>query len=721
MQKPNTKHAICLVLISTLSVTAHSQDKAINAENTEELSTMTVLGNEDIEQSEHSDSYILNASKGATGLNLSQIETPQSVSIITHQLMKDMDLSDISDVVNFATGVSSKAYDSSRNGFSARGFDITNIMIDGVPFSWSSGWSAGESQTSLEFYDRVEVVRGATGLLTGAGEPSASINLVRKKADSQVYKASISTTLGSWNHYGGTLDINTPLTESGKVRGRFIADYKQEDSFISLLEDKTTALYGVVEADLSDDSTLSVGMSYQNNEPTASLWGGLPTWYNDGTRTDWARSTTIGADWTKWASKNTNYFARFMQSLGNNWELDVRFDRLENTANMRLIYLSGTVDKATGAGLSASPRRYDVDRAQDTISAQITGKFDLFGHTHDLVIGAVKSDQELVTHAYDRGTFDAAPNFYGWDGSYDQPEWSNKRVGDTQDTSQTGYYAVTRLTLTDSLKWILGARLSNWETDGVNWQGAYKYDEDNVLTPYSGLIYGINSSHSAYVSYSEIFNPQNSLDVNGDFLDPITGTNYEVGLKSEYLDGRVNTSAAIFRIEQENIAEVAGTNPTTSEAYYREVDGVVSKGYELEVTGEILPGWNLTAGWSQYTAKDADGDDANTRFPRKMFNLFSKYSFSGGLDGLSLGAGINWEDENFTISSNPLTSQEEKLEQSSYTLVKLMASYEFNNKLRARLNVNNALDKTYYSQIGFFNQLAYGKPRDAKVTIEYDL
>ena len=144
-------------------------------------------------------SYTTEATRTATRLTLAPRETPQSVSVITRQVMDDFAVESITDVVNMTTGVSSKAFDSSRNGFSARGFDITNLMVDGVPTTWSAGWAAGETQMDTLLYDRVEVVRGATGLVTGAGNPSAAINMVRKRADSVQPRGFVSGQVGSWD------------------------------------------------------------------------------------------------------------------------------------------------------------------------------------------------------------------------------------------------------------------------------------------------------------------------------------------------------------------------------------------------------------------------------------------------------------------------------------------------------------------------------------------
>lgn len=242
---------------------------------------------------EGTNSYTTGSMNTATRLGLSIRETPQSVSVITRQMIDDMGLESLTDVVNTVTGVTAKSFDSSRSGFSARGFDIDNYQIDGVPTTWTAGWAAGESQMDTVIYDRIEVVRGASGLISGAGNPSAAINLVRKKADNKEFTGHASVSTGSWDRYQGTVDISTPLNEAGTVRGRVVGSYLDERSFIDLLENEKTVFYGTLAADLTDNTLMNVGISQQQNKPTGSTWGGLPTWFSDGGRTDWSRSKTL--------------------------------------------------------------------------------------------------------------------------------------------------------------------------------------------------------------------------------------------------------------------------------------------------------------------------------------------------------------------------------------------------------------------------------------------
>lgn len=192
-----------------------------------------------------------------TGLSLSPRETPQSVSVITHQQMTDQGAGSLTEALQYAPGISSSTYDSRGNAFRARGFDIDNLRTDGVPMAISGPWSAGESRDDTVLYDRIEVVRGATGLLTGAGDPSAAINQIRKHANSRQLTGKVGFGLGSWKERRLDADVSSALNADGSVRGRFVANIDRSDSYIDLYEKRKNTFYGVIDADLTPDTQLS--------------------------------------------------------------------------------------------------------------------------------------------------------------------------------------------------------------------------------------------------------------------------------------------------------------------------------------------------------------------------------------------------------------------------------------------------------------------------------
>lgn len=657
----------------------------------------------------------------ATGLGLTIQETPQSVTVMTAQRMEDQAIRTLSDVINNAAGVSAKAFDSARNGFSARGFEIDNYQIDGVPLQWDSAFSAGESLIDVGLYERVEIVRGATGLMTGAGNPSASINLIRKHADSDRLTGSLTASASRWDNYSVMADVSTPLTADGAIRARVVGKYEEGDSFVDLLHNKKLVLYGVIDADLSPTTHLSFGASYQDNDPKGTQWGGLPVWYADGSRTDWKRSKTVGADWTFWATNNQTYFADLTQKLGDNWSVKLYSSYSINESRMRLLYLFGTPDEVTGLGMGAFAARYDGKLTQFDVGMRVTGKYQLFGREHELMFGASYAKQDLDFYSYAAGPVDPVGDYNAWDGSYRQPTWGARSQDVDQRTKQWGYFAATRLSLADPLKVIIGGRLASWERKGVSYGTPADFGDKNRLLPYAGVLFDLAPNHTIYASYTKIFQPQDYQDRNGAFLPPVTGTNYEAGLKSSFFDGKLNTAISVFKIKQDNLGQVdVGylVPGTINQAYYA-AKGAKSTGFEVEANGEILPGWSVSMNYTQFKAKDANGDGVNTLFPDKLLRLFTTYNFQDSLPGLTVGGGVNWEGLSYTDTVNPITGLDERLKVKNYAVVNLMGRYQITDQASVQLNAENIFDKKYYSQIGFYNQLAYGEPRNVTITLRY--
>ncbi|HAW22949.1 MAG TPA: TonB-dependent siderophore receptor, partial [Pseudomonas sp.] len=188
-------------LLPAMPVYAQSA-AATEADEATTLEAVTITGEAVQDVTEGTGSYTTGAARTSTPLSMSLRETPQSISVITQQRIEDQDMQTILDVVNNTTGVSVNRYETDRAQFNARGFEINSLMIDGVPTIWEQPWSSGEMFSSLAMYDRVEVVRGANGLMAGAGDPSASLNLVRKRASSRELTGSVEVSAGSWDTYG---------------------------------------------------------------------------------------------------------------------------------------------------------------------------------------------------------------------------------------------------------------------------------------------------------------------------------------------------------------------------------------------------------------------------------------------------------------------------------------------------------------------------------------
>lgn len=656
-----------------------------------------------------------------TRMNLSVLNTPQSVSVITRQILDDNNIETLKDAVEIVTGLNTTTYDSHRFGFSARGFPILNLQIDGISTPWTGSWAAGETLTTTVIYDRIEVVRGASGLIAGAGDPSAAINMVRKRANSMEMRGHFTLSAGRWNAFGAEIDVSTPVLKNGRVRSRFVASYDESDSFVSNLHEKTSVIYGTAEVDLTENTLLSFGASLQDVDPSGSTWGGLPTWFSDGSRAYWDRSKTTAAEWTSMGSENATYFANIDHYFENEMRVHFGYFRSENRSKSDLIYLFGSLDKDTGTGLSSYVGAYKTAKNQDNIDLYATIPLEIADKSHEIIVGFIHSDQHfdakqrLPLVAIDVG------NFYDWDGSSPAPEWGDLFDNTQWVIEQTGLYAAAKISATETTHFVLGSRLTNWKTSGGGLYTAdYDIKHESVFTPYAGVTYNFVKNHAVYVSYSDIFNPQDAKDRNGSYLDPVIGKNYELGVKGEYFGGLLNASLAIFKIQQDNLAQPDGDYkiPGTMDQAYYAAEGAESVGFELEISGKLQEDWMMTLGWSQFEAEDAYGIDVNTDHPRKLLKLFTTYKLAGTLEKLSIGGGINWQSKIYSSGTDPLGNVV-NLEQEAYTLVSLFARYDWSKDFSMQLNVTNLLDETYYSQIGFYSQYAYGEPADVILSLRY--
>lgn len=676
----------------------------------------------------------------ATGLGLTVRETPQSVSIITAQRILDQNLLTVRDVIENGVGVAVNETDDVRNAFFARGFRIQNTQIDGVPTAWALGGDRGETIADVSIYERVEIVRGATGLLSGAGDPSASINLVRKHADQTKWGGYLNAAYGSWDTWRVSGDIGGSVTSDDRLRVRAVARYEEGGSFMDFYDNSKLVLYGVMDADVTDNTLLRVGFSHQRSVPYGASWGSLPTFYSDGTVAEWDRSKNTSQPWTHWTTQNQNFFTTVSHDFGNDWNLTANYNRLRNTQRTEILYLFGNVDRETGLGLGSNPYSAYGESIQDSYDAQLKGKLRLFGRDHELVLGYLNSviNRETVTYTSNNeipplGNFQFPPagDFNNWDGnSYPYPgfsEFPNDPVtnGEKERIRQIGYYGALRVNVADWLKVIGGGRVATWRLNGTSYGTVRNYGDDDVFIPYVGALVDITPNHRLYASYTTIFLPQTERDRNFEQLDPIQGKAYEVGLKSAFFNEALQTSVALFRIEQDNLAQIDGeliTRPGVGLFQpYRAAQGVVSEGFEVEVTGSPLENWNVNVGYSQFRARDAMDVNANTDQPRRLLKAFTTYTLPDVLGGLTFGGGANYRSSAYSIGNVPGTTPPVpfRFDQPGFVIVNLMGRLAINEQVSLQANVENLLDETYFSQVGSFSQYRYGQPRNYNIGLNY--
>lgn len=661
----------------------------------------------------------------ATRLNLSLRETPQAVSVITRQQIEDQGLRTLQDVLVQSPGITVDRSSSTReyDQVFSRGFEVTSYMVDGIPTSKNL-----EARTyDAAIYDRVEIIRGATGLISGTGSPSAAVNLVRKRPG-RTFAASAGVQAGSWDRYRIDGDIASPLNQDGSVRARIVAAHEDQHSFIERYRQKKDVLYAIVEADLSPSTVLSAGVNYQK-EKLNGAGREFPVFYSDGTLTRFKRSMNGTAAWSTYDREQSMLFATLDHYFDNDWiaRLAVsrssnRYDALQGFAG------NGYADRVTGADLKLWLANWHSKPQQTALDAYISGPFQAFGRQHELVFGVSTSELETNSPIYPGWRLDgydySIPDINAWNGAMPVPDYRGTRMGTSYDKErESGLYATLRLRPTDALSVILGARLSYWKRDIRSDYDADTdlYDamrENGKITPYAGLVWDLGRHWSAYASYTSIFTPQSQRDVNSRFLPPLEGKNYEAGVKGEFFNGALTTSTSVFQLRQENLAEADPGNiwiiGTGGGSYaYHTVKGATTRGVETEVTGQLRPDWQLTASYAYSRIRNAAGERIQTSQPQAMAKLWSTYRLSQGVPGLTLGAGVNWQSNIYMDDRGP---NGERFTQQAYAVAGLMAQYQFDPRLTATINVNNVFDKRYYSTgMGGY----YGDPRNAMLSLRY--
>ena len=669
---------------------------------------------------EGSGSYTPGTIATATKLVLTPRETPQSISVVTRQAMDDFSLKSLDDVMRHTPGITVAAYDSERTSYYSRGFAIRNFQYDGIPILQDAQYSSGHTLTDTVIYDRVEILKGATGLLTGAGGLGGTINMVRKKPTSE-FKGYIDLGAGSWDNYRSEVDVSGPLTESGNVRGRAVAAYQDKHSFLDHYQRQTAVYYGILEFDLSPDTLLTVGADYQDSDPQGSSWSGSAALYDSaGNRISTPRSFNNGAKFSSWAQYTRTGFATLEHEFANGWVGKAQYNHQINGYDAPLSALLSP-NATTGKAMMLT-RAYYGETTSDTGDLYATGPFSLFGREHELVVGTSVSRSRWTGKDYTAAVHvnGNSHDYFPWDGDAAEPGRGPMTNYNDETTRQSAGYVTARFNVTDAMHLMLGTRVNNFEVTGTS-----QVKDTGKVVPYAGLTYDLTDYLSAYASYTEIYLPQREYrDLNNKPVEPDEGQNYEIGLKGEFFDGRLNASLAYFEIHEDNRAVsddsyVSETIPGLYGAY----KGVESKtkGYEAEISGELAPGWQLQAGYTHKIMRDKQGEKLSTWEPEDQFNLYTSYKLTGPLDKLTLGSGVRWQGTGWKLlTNNYTTGSQDNFSQEPLWLLDLMARYQITDNVSATLNVNNVFDKTYYTNIGFYNSAYYGDPRNVMLSTRWN-
>jgi outer membrane receptor for ferric coprogen and ferric-rhodotorulic acid len=704
----------------------HRRD-AMTLEETQVHGVQPVLGS----TTENSGSYTTGSMGVATRLPLSIRQTPQSVSVVTRKRMDDQGMTRLEDALQQVTGVNVMYETADQVRFYSRGFAMDNLQENGTSSSFQGsvpGMGSAEASSDspdMALYDHVEVLRGASGLTQGTGEPGGTVNLVRK-APTREFQASASLSAGSWDKYRNDIDVSGPLNSDGSLRGRMVTVYQDNHSFVDHVASDRQVFFGTLAYDFSPDTTLTTGYTWQKSNIVPNLYG-VPM-STDYSSLALSRSTYLGASWNNMTYEKNNVFAELEHRLNDDWTVNGSLNYTNTHGGGQFIGVFGNGVAGVGAAGTGRLNNYihrDNEGDQYAANLNLTGNFALLGRDHELVVGG-----DYQKEHYDNrvGTLanTALVNVYTFDPSsiadLDVPYRNRYRY----DNYQRAVYAAARFNLSDDLKLILGSRYSSFYFNSrfknltTGRETRSPYSEDGKLTPYGGLVWDLTDNVSWYASYTSIFKPQNVVDESNSPLKPIVGANYETGVKGAYFDGNLNLSAAVFRIIQENRA-IDNGNPSCVDNCYEAAGKVRSQGFELEASGALSERWQVYSGYTFTRSEYLDdvsttikaGDPYSEWFPKHMFRLYSDYRLATGGDRWSIGGGLT------TQSSTDTTRN---MYQGGYTLFNANVAYRVDKHTTLSLVGNNLTDKAYYIPVSNRHRGGnnfYGDPRNITTTVKW--
>ncbi|WP_234082838.1 TonB-dependent siderophore receptor [Azonexus sp. R2A61] len=647
-------------------------------------------------------------------------EIPNSVSVLTRAQMDDQNMVTTWDALSQITGVQAISNDITQGQYHARGGAL-EMQNDGLP---SAMPLSGYQQFDLALYERIEVQRGPAGVLQGSGSFSGTVNFVRKRPKN-VFAATGLLSTGTWNNNRLEADITGPLNAAGSMRGRAVVSYIDRDFVFNRVHDRKWLAYGTLDFDLTSRTQANLFASYQKNDSTG--FSGLPT-YTNGSFLSVPRSFNPYPDWNRLNWETTEVGAELRHAFDNDWTAMLKIGRRDQGFFFKDGYATDGVNPATMTISNYARREFDYDYSNNSADLFASGPFEVLGRRHTMLVGANYSSFRSTGRGANPNSplsgYLNVPNVVLGDPPAVAEPDVVYRTGSDSITTQQGVYGKLTLNLTDSLKAVLGGRLSNYryksrtiEPNPAPTEWSHGARSTGEFTPYAGIVYDVNKLLTLYASYADIFVPQTQRRADQTTLDPRVGKQYEIGGKTEFLDGKLAATLALFKINDTNRALSDLANP----GYFTAAGELESKGWEVEVVGRPLRRLELSAGYTYLSTKwlnngASTGAPVSFWYPKDLYKLWAKYRLPDEmLKGFSIGVGVNGASQSASGTSSATVAART---QNSYAVVKLQIGYEISRNYALTLDVNNVLDSTYYTRLGGTNTYnTYGDPRNYVLTL----
>lgn len=640
-------------------------------------------------------------------------EIPRSVDVLTRKQLDARAFTRLDEALKSLPGITVTRLDGAGNysTIQSRGFDIGALLLDGMPIADGANFS---TRPDLFLYERVEVLRGPAGLLQGVGEPGGAVNLVRKRAPAEPqFEAGL--RVGSFGLRRLQADLGRRLNDSGSVRGRLVAVEERRDSYVDLLFANRHALYGTLEWDLTPSTVLSIGATRQHLRGMDDQ--GLPA-YADGRLLDLPRSSFVGSRENRQDFALRDHFLELEHHLADGGLVKAALRSVRRANAFR----SGRAASPVAPDGSFTFARVDFkgvleDRSADLYLAQ---PFTLDGRSHRLLLGATHNRRETLDNNFavgPRNRFDLFQRDYQ---TAPYPDLVLPGYLARTERVESALYGQLQWALSERWRLLAGGRMG-WAREEVrrtsDGQVTASRAPGRQFTPQLAAMVDLTPQLMAYASHAESFVVQSAVDALGRLLPPRRARQFELGLKGELLDGRLQAQAALFRIDERDRALADPALPSAFIAGGQ----VRSEGLELQLKGRPTARWELQAGYA-YTrtrylrAPVAEQGQAFAPYtPRHALQLGTDYRWGQGpWRGLSLGGGLSWRSRFYAQAGNV------QVVSGRYALVRMHLGYAFDRHLQLDLAIENLLDKRYYEQVSAVNwKNYYGAPRSIALSLSY--
>lgn len=661
-------------------------------------------------------------------------ETPQTVVVVPQAIIRDFNLTDVREVLEFTPGIITLPERSNQYFvFQSRGF-LMQTQYDGVPSPNGMGARGKSLAADTAIVDRVEVLQGASGLLAGSGAPGGVVNIMRKMPTS-TFQLGAQAGIDSWGGWRGVLDVSTPIGDGFGVR--LVGVLERRDSFTEYVSGVHAVVYGVVEKKLGENTTIALGATFDevfDYSPGAHY--GLPLRI-DGDYSAFRRKQNLGAAWADQKDSGHNVFLRAQHDFGGNWRGQALITREKFKTNSLQ-----SVAAADGTNPFGPPIFYSQTEVWENTSwsadLNLVGDLNLLGGDHQLMIGFNGAWSNPVNGGYQRcpaiiasidlATWDArnapvcpAPLFQVY-GAYDDK------------IRNIGLFAGGRFEIVDSLHLLLGSRLSWYRaaSDGVASQR-----ENAVFTPYGALTWAVTDFLTAYGSYTDVFQPHDvgTIDGTGKTLPPKVGESKEIGLKLSLLDGDLLGQLNYHWNSQTNIAvpDTASTVPgrcggplLPGRPCFAASGKVPAQGWDISVQGRVLPGLQVIAGYSHSETNVPVYNPFAGTSQQAEFGPTNKNSWNVAVSYTSpdsrwnVGVSAKYQSGYYNSQSiGPITLT---IDEKPFTIVAINARYDITDSISASVKVENLLNKKYFAPQFFYpNPPVWGDPRQATFTLRATL